>query len=140
MIRLATKSDLDAVYGLIKQLSSHVFTKEQFCDCYLFNVEKGQVFIYESDHTVCGCLVFNIHYYLHFSRKSAEIVNLVVDEKVRGQGIGQALLAFFEQMAIDLDCICLEADSGKHREAAHRFYMREGFACNHYKFMKGLGK
>ena len=140
MIRFATTNDSDAVYALIRQLSAHEFTREQFDDCYLSNIEKRQVFVYERDAKVYGCLVFNIHYYLHFSKKSAEIVNLVVDENVRSQGVGKELLAFFEKMAIDLGCVCLEADSGKHREAAHRFYLREGFSCNHYKFMKGLGR
>ena len=138
MIRIATNDDLDAVYGLIKQLSSHEFTKEQFNDCYLYNTQKGQVLVYEKDHVIRGCITYNIHYYLHFSRKSAEIVNLVVDESVRGNGIGKKLLASFAQIAADLGCVCLEVDSGKHREAAHRFYMREGFAFNHYKFTKEL--
>ena len=138
MIRIATKDDIDAVYGLIKQLSSHEFTKEQFNDCYLYNTQKGQVLVYEKDHTISGCIVYNIHYYLHFSRKSAEIVNLVVDESARGRGIGKELLVSFEQIAADLGCVCLEVDSGKHREAAHRFYMREGFVCNHVKLTKVL--
>ena len=138
MIRIATKDDMDDVYGLIKQLSSHEFTKKQFEDCYLYNLERGQVLVYEKDNVISGCLVYNIHYYLHFSRKSAEIVNLVVDENVRGHGVGKKLLVFFEQIAVDLGCVCLEVDSGKHREAAHRFYMREGFSFKHYKFTKGL--
>ena len=139
MIRIATNDDMDAVYKLIKQLSSHEFTKEQFNDCYLYNIVKGQVLVYEKNNIISGCIVYNIHYYLHFSRKSAEIVNLVVDESVRGHGIGKKLLAFFERIAVDLDCVYLEVDSGKHREAAHRFYMREGFVFKHYKFTKGLG-
>jgi len=138
MIRIATKNDSDAVYRLMKQLSSHEFTKKQFDDCYLHNIEKGQVLVYEKDDVICGCIVYDIHYYLHFSRKSAEIVNLVIDENYRGRGIGKELLAFFERIAIDMSCICLEVDSGKHREAAHRFYYREGFVCNHIKFVKEL--
>ena len=139
MIRAATKDDLDTVYGLIKQLSSHEFSKEQFSGCYLYNLEKGRVLVYEKDHhNICGCLVFNIHYPLHFSRKSAEIVNLVVDESVRNRGIGRELLSYFEQIAIDNGCVCIEVDSGKQRKSAHRFYERDGFVCNHYKFTKGL--
>jgi len=140
MIRPATKDDMCAVYELIRQLSTHDFSKAQFIDCYLNNIERGQVLVYEKGFIVCGCLVFNIHYYLHFSRKSAEIVNIVVDKNLRGQGIGKELLAFFEQLALEKGCICLEADSGRHREAAHRFYLREGFLLNHYKFTKGLGQ
>ena len=139
MIRAATKVDLDNVYGLMRQLSRHEFTKEQFGDCYFYSIEKGRVLVYEKDHhNICGCLVFSIHYHLHFSRKSAEIVNLVVDESIRGQGIGRELLTYFERIALDNGCVCIEVDSGKQREAAHRFYEREGFVCDHYKLTKGL--
>ena len=140
MIRIAKNDDLDTVYGLIRQLSSHEFTKKQFEDCFLYNIEKGRVLVYEKDHFICGCLTYNIHYHLHFSRKSAEIVNLIVDENIRGHGIGNKLLAAFEKIAADLGCLCIEVDSGKHRESAHRFYMREGFVCNHVKFTKVLKK
>jgi len=138
MIRQAVKDDINAVYGLIRQLSSYEFTKEQFNDCYLYNLEKGCVLVYEKDNIICGCLAFNIHYSLHFSCKTAEIVNLIVDEKARGYGIGKELLAAFEKIAADNKCVCIEVSSGKHREAAHRFYEREGFVCGHYKLRKVL--
>jgi len=138
MIRFAIRDDLDAVYGLMRQLSSRDFTMEQFKNCYFFNIEKRQILVYEKDHTLRGCLVYSINYYLHYSRKSAEIVNLVVDESVRGNGIGKELLTVFERIAIEMGCVCFEVASGNHREAAHRFYSREGFVCDHLKFVKEI--
>jgi PhnO protein len=140
MIRPAVKQDLNVVYNLIRQLSSHEFTMEQFNDCYLHNIEKGCVLVYEKDSIICGCLAFDIHYSLHFSRKTAEIVNLIVDEDTRGHGIGKELLEAVEQIASDNGCVCIEVASGKQREAAHRFYEREGFECNHYKLRKELAE
>ena len=141
MIRKAEKSDLDAIYGLMKQLSRHEFTQRQFEDCYTHNIEKGCVLVYEKDNRIiCGCAVFAIHYPLHFSCKTAEIVNLIVDENSRGGGIGKELLAAIEQIALDNGCICIEVASGKHREAAHRFYEREGFVCGHIKLRKELAE
>ncbi|MCL1829479.1 MAG: GNAT family N-acetyltransferase [Oscillospiraceae bacterium] len=137
MIRPAVKSDVDAVYRLMRQLSRHDFTKEQFEDCYLYNLEKGRVLVYEEGNIVCGCAVFAIHYHLHFSCKTAEIINLIVDEHARNRGIGKELLTALEQIAKDNGCVRVEVDSGKHREAAHRFYEREGFASTHYKLTKG---
>jgi PhnO protein len=138
MIRLAKDYDLEAVHGLIKQLTRHEFTKEQFADCYLYNLEKGRVLVYERVDFICGCLVFNIHYHLHFSRKTAEIVSLIVDETVRGQGVGKELLRAFEQIAIDNNCVYIEVASGKQRKKAHNFYIREGFSSTHYKLTKEL--
>ena len=139
MIRTATKGDLEAVYGLMRQLSRHCFTKKQFEACYFYNLENNRVLVCEENKNICGCAVLNIHYSLHFSRKTAEIVNLIVDESARSRGIGKELLASLEQIAADNDCVCIELGSGKQRSDAHRFYAREGFACNHYKFTKELG-
>ena len=139
MIRAATDKDLDAVYGLIRQLSTHEFTKAQFDNCYSYQIEKGQALVYEKDSNILGCIAYDIHYHLHYSRKTAEIVNLVVDENCRSAGIGMDLLAAVEQIAIDSGCVCLEVDSNKKREDAHRFYEREGFVSSHYKLTKELG-
>ena len=141
MIRNAVKADLDDVYRLMKQLSRHDFTKKQFEDCYLFNLEKGRVLVYERDNnTVCGCIGFAIHYPLHFSCKTMEIVNLIVDENCRNLGIGKELLTALEQVAIVNGCVRIEVASNRQREDAHRFYEREGFVCNHYKLTKGLSQ
>ena len=138
MIRKAVKEDLDAVYGLMRQLSRHDFTEEQFESCYFYNLENNHILIYEQNKYICGCGILNIHYYLHFSQKTAEIINLIVDESFRNCGIGKKLLAALEQIAINNGCICIKLDSGKQRESAHRFYFREGFVLNHYKFTKRL--
>jgi len=140
MIRAAIKDDLDAVYGLMRQLSRHEFTKEQFESCYLHSLESNDTYILvnEENTCICGCGVLSIHYPLHFSRKAAEIVNLIVDENARGRGIGKDLLAELEKVAHDNGCICIEVASSKQRIDAHRFYVREGFINDHYKLTKGF--
>ena len=138
MIRVAEINDLDAVYEQIKQLSNHEFTKEAFHDCYLYNQKNGHILVYEEEQIICGCIVFTIHYHLHFSRKTVEIVNLIVDSRYRSSGIGQQLLAAVEIIANESGCACIEAASGKQRKRAHHFYEREGFVCGHYKFTKKL--
>jgi len=92
----------------------------------------------EENKSICGCGILSIHYPLHFSRKSAEIVNLIVDANFRNRGIGKKLLASLEQIAVSRGCVCVKLDSGKQREDAHRFYYREGFVNDHYKFTKEL--
>ena len=138
IIRTATKDDVDAVYGLIRQLSRHYFTKEQFESCYFHNLENNHILVYEENRCIYGCGILSIYYHLHFSRKSAEIVNLVVDANFRCRGIGKKLLASLEQIAASHGCACVKLDSDKQREDAHRFYYREGFVNGHYKFTKEL--
>jgi PhnO protein len=131
---------MDAALVLMRELSSHSFIEEQFEDCFLYNLNQQTVLVYEQSGTVCGLCVLAIHYPLHFSGKCAEIVNLVVDEAVRGHGIGKELLAAMEQVAIENGCVRLEVDSGRWREGAHRFYEREGFQNTHCKLTKPLAK
>ena len=138
MIRPAKWRDMEAIRGLMRQLSRHEFTDEMFKACYLHNLKHKHILVYEEADCVRGCGILAIHYMMHYSRKSAEIVNLIVDESARGRGIGKALLDEFERIAIENGCVSIEADSGKHRVDAHRFYYREGFVCEHYKFTKGL--
>ena len=138
MIRSATKNDLDGVYTLIRQLSRHKFTNEQFEDCYLYTLENDHILVYEQDENIYGCGILSINYPLDVSRRVAEIVELIVDENVRSRGIGKKLIKALEQIAIDNSCVCITLGSGKPREAAHRFYKREGFADTHYKFTKEL--
>ena len=138
MIRAATKQDLKGVYILMRQLSRHEFTDEQFEDCYLYNLENNHVLLYEQDENIYGCGILGIHYPLDYARRVAEVVELIVDENARGQGIGKKLITALEQIAIDNGCACIFLGSGKNRKDAHRFYEREGFVSSHYKFTKGL--
>jgi PhnO protein len=138
MIRFATRADLDAIYVLIKQLSRHDFTKEQFESCFQYNLNNSHILVCEHNNRIRGCGVLCVHYSLHFSRKSAEIVELIVDENFRSNGMGKELMAALEQIAVDSGCVSIEVDSGKRRENAHRFYEREGFVSTHCKLTKEL--
>ena len=138
MIRPAMEKDHAAALHLMLQLSSHPFTKEQFRECYLYHLNHHTVLICEQAGVVCGLGVLSIHYPLHFSGKCAEIDNLIVDETVRGQGVGKELLSAMEQIAIAHGCVRLEVSSGRWRKDAHRFYQREGFENTHLKLTKPL--
>ena len=138
MIRAAAKNDLDAVYCLMQQLSSHDFTKEQFESCFQQNLDSSYIMVYEEDGCVNGCGVLNIQYPLHFSQKKAEVVNLIVDANARGKGIGKKILHELVRIAALNDCVRIEVASNRRRTDAHRFYIREGFDDTHLKLTKGL--
>lgn len=57
----------------------------------------------------------------------ADICGLVVSSKVRSRGIGRQLLARAEQWAVDRGLTSMVVRSRDAREAAHRFYLREGY-------------
>ena len=62
------------------------------------------------------------------SNPRAEIGGLVVDDGWRSQGVGAKLVARAETWARDAGFAELLVRSQIAREAAHRFYLREGFA------------
>ena len=66
------------------------------------------------------------------------IDELVVDETCRGRGIGTQLLNAIVEIAKKCGCRRVELDSAFHRQAAHKFYEREGFENRAYLFSKKL--
>lgn len=62
------------------------------------------------------------------------IDDLVTDERVRSRGFGRQLLHWLKEAARTHGCTQVHLDSRLHREAAHRFYEREGFAKTCYHF------
>jgi GNAT superfamily N-acetyltransferase len=58
----------------------------------------------------------------------AQVMALVVDERCRGRGIGAALMSEAERWARERGAFTLRVGSRTTRQAAHRFYEREGYA------------
>jgi ribosomal protein S18 acetylase RimI-like enzyme len=63
---------------------------------------------------------------------------LVVDEEYRGRGVGTQLLGHLIALAKQRGCRRIELDSALNRQAAHRFYQRQGFDKRGYVFSKKL--
>ncbi|MGL4716568.1 MAG: GNAT family N-acetyltransferase [Aeromonas sp.] len=87
---------------------------------------------------VVGVLVWHRLAPLHVAPAWGLISALVVDEGARGAGIGAALLKGAEQMARAAGCAQLELSSSLKREAAHRFYLAQGYQERPKRFIKLL--
>jgi GNAT superfamily N-acetyltransferase len=59
--------------------------------------------------------------------RQVDVIAIVVDEELRGRGIGSRLLAEAERWAHDLRCGKLRVRSNNEREHAHSLYQRSGF-------------
>lgn len=75
-----------------------------------------------------GCISLHAMPLFHAEGNLGRITALVVHADQRGQGVGRSLIlaahAWFEAR----HCARLEVTSGDHREGAHRFYTRHGYA------------
>ena len=57
----------------------------------------------------------------------AVVENIVVDSRVRGQGVGALLLAEVERFCLAADCSRIMLLSGAERDDAHRFFEAAGY-------------
>jgi GNAT superfamily N-acetyltransferase len=80
----------------------------------------------EGDNAVTGWLHVSAVLFLE-SPPFAEVAGLVVDEAHRGKGTGKLLLEAAARWAQEHGYSKLRVRSNLVREAAHRFYEREGF-------------
>jgi GNAT superfamily N-acetyltransferase len=88
-----------------------------------------------ADHVVLvaedkGAVIAWIHVLAHPSLVAdtpAEIAGLVVDERYRSHGVGQALMAAAEQWAREHGCGSVRLRSNVKRDRAHAFYQRLGY-------------
>ena len=85
-----------------------------------------------------GLLDMEFRQRLGHPRPQAWVNDLVVTESERGKGVGSALLAQAEELAIKRGCFRMSLETGSWREATHRFYDREGWTDNGKWFVKLL--
>jgi ribosomal protein S18 acetylase RimI-like enzyme len=63
----------------------------------------------------------------HLGTPSAVVEDVCVDEQLRGQGIGKAMMRFAMRFAREHGCYKLALSSNAARERAHAFYRSLGF-------------
>ncbi len=140
MIKEATLNDLDAVYDLICILENKKIDYQHFFNTYKNHMNNNDVIylVYRNEKEIVGFLSFMVHHYLHHSKNVGEIVELVVKEEYRSQGIGHQLLAEIEKRAQLLSLEQIELNTSTYRKDAHRFYEKHGFEMNHYNYTKNV--
>ena len=69
-----------------------------------------------------GAVTLHITPVMHRVGPIGRLTAVVVDESVRGQGIGRALVAASEEFLFKLGCAMIEITSNKKRTDAHAFY------------------
>ena len=128
VIRFTTRSDLDALADLATQLG-YLSTPEQVrprLEDLLSHTDENAVIVAELDGHVVGWVHAHITRLL-VNDPEVEIDGLVVDEGVRGQGVGDALMRAAEGWALDHGCSSVYLRSNTMRTQAHEFYKRLGY-------------
>jgi GNAT superfamily N-acetyltransferase len=139
-MRAACPDDAERVAALLRELGypeTVAFARDKLGA--LAASDSDDVLVAEADGGVVGIVHLHVAELFQRAGRTGRIMALVVDEAMRGGGVGRALMEAAERRAAELGCCQVEATSGFHREGAHAFYRRLGYAERRRHFMKRLG-
>ena len=138
--RKSTLEDCKAIHSLICDMESKKLPYDRFEDIYHYQMSDCQYYclICEQDGTVISALNMRFEAQLHHAERIAEILEFVVANTCRNRGVGKEMLAQSCRIAADNGCSQIEVDCNQLRKDTHRFYVREGMHCFHFKFSKQL--
>ena len=140
MICKAEKADVKRVYELICDMEQSTLPYGEFERIFLAQLEDEAYYclVYRRDGECVGVLNLRFEEQLHHAGKIAEVMELAVDGKYRGRGLGRELLERACALAKERRCMQIELACNQLRRDAHRFYLRAGMQCYHYKFSRSL--
>jgi GNAT superfamily N-acetyltransferase len=95
-------------------------------------------FVAVSKGKVCGMIgTFTCYSYEHNS-PGGRILALVVSDKMRGRGVGHALIAAAEKDLAQKNISRGAVNTRFERQEAHKFYDKAGYTRNGFRFVKEL--
>jgi len=136
-IREARPRDSEAIAALIVALGYEVTAAEVRTSLAALKKTDGPALVAERGE-IAGVLTTHITPVLHRPRPVGRITMLAVAERLRGQGIGAALVAEAEKRLAAKGCGLIEVTSNIKRLRAHAFYERLGYERTSYRFGKEL--
>lgn len=131
-IRAGRPADAEAIAALITRLGYEVDA------AHVRSRMKGLSVLVAIKGDLVGAATTSITKVLHRPRPVGRISMLVVAEKQRGGGIGQALVEAAEERLRQAGCGLVEVTSNVKRLRAHAFYRKLGYERTGYRFARNL--
>lgn len=140
MICKAEKADVKRVYELICDMEQSTLPYGEFERIFLAQLEDEAYYclVCRREGELVAVLNLRFEEQLHHAGKIAEIMELAVDGSHRNRGLGRELLERACALAKERRCMQIELACNRLRRDAHRFYLRQGMSCYHYKFSRSL--
>jgi GNAT superfamily N-acetyltransferase len=134
-IRSATEQDIPRLLELYKQLSfepdKYKAAPEADCRQVLKQIKKSPnagLLVAEVDDAVVGTTFMAIlPGFAHKTAPFCVVEYVVVDETLRSQGVGKALMDYCKERAKEAGCYKIILTSDKRRDRAHKFYRNMEF-------------
>jgi GNAT superfamily N-acetyltransferase len=127
-LRPIRRSDTPALAGLLGQLgypATEADVHERLD--YWLDDPANRLIAATDDGELIGVAALHVLPILEKTGKFGRLLALVVDERYRGRGIGQSLVASVEEQARAAGCLSLEIGSSRHRTRTHEFYQHLGY-------------
>src|SRR5215831_18615862 len=127
-IRLGTEADVPEIARLLTELG-HAAATANVAERWPAWAAAGNSALVTvgPGGNLLGLATLHVTHVLHRPRPVGRVTALVVDESVRGQGMGRALIAAAEGVLGEAGCGLLEITCHMRRTAAHQFYERIGY-------------
>jgi len=140
IIRKLELKDLEQVFKLLNELYENQIQYDIFVEKYKESLNDNNFYgiIAEENYKVMGVLISRLTNRLVKSKYILFIDDLIVDKNYRSNGIGKLLLQNAIDHAIEKNCETVELTSYITNQNSHRFYEKNGFKKQHYKFKKHL--
>ncbi len=139
MIRQAEERDASALAELMTQLGYATAANEMAERLRtIFQEQDFATFVAVEENEVCGMIGVSASPSYEHNDRIGRIVALVVHERMRGRGIGRALLSAAEDYFARAKVVRVVLTSRFAREKAHAFYESRGYLRTGLRFMKQL--
>src|SRR2546421_1105219 len=138
-IRAPEAGDMEALADLMTQLGYETRASEMEMRMETILANKNYAtFVAVSEGKVCGMIGTYTCYTYEHNNPSARILALIVSEKMRGRGVGQALIAAAEKDLAQKNIRRVAVNTRFERTRAHEFYEKVGYTKNGFRFVKEL--
>jgi len=138
-IRDARAEDGEALAGLLGQLGYPATA-----DAVSIRIDRlaasgdDRLVVAEADGEVVGLAALHVSLAVEYDEPVAKLSAIVVDERHRRRGVGEALVAAMEAEARARGCCVIFLTTAERRADAHAFYERIGFEHTGRRFAKQL--
>jgi GNAT superfamily N-acetyltransferase len=134
----STDEEILATRDVMRELRAHIAPDDYVPMVRRMMQTNGyQLAALSADGVVCAVAGYRFMEMLYCGRV-LYVDDLSTGERYRSRGYGKLLLDWLRAEAKSHGCHELHLDSGVQREAAHRFYFREGLTINCYHFRVAL--
>lgn len=135
---IETDEEFESIYPLIEKLNEGM-SREEFRDI-LANMRPRDYYCigaYDNQKNLIGICGYWIEYKF-WCRTAMCLDHLIVNEDLRGEGIGKKLMDFALAIGREKGCNLALLDTYVDNYKSHKLYTREGFEIWGYHFVKEL--